>query len=35
MKIRIYLSNLSKYTEGRENGKWIFLPIEENKLTEI
>ena len=35
MKICIYLSNLSKYTEGRENGKWISLPIEDNKLTEI
>ena len=35
MKIRIYLSNLAKYTEGRENGKWLSLPMEESKLTEI
>lgn len=35
LKVKIYLSNLAKYTEGRENGKWISLPMEESKLTEI
>ena len=35
MVIRIYLSNLAKYTEGRENGKWILLPMEQSRLTEI
>lgn len=35
MMIRIYLSNLAKYTEGRENGKWIILPMEQSRLMEI
>lgn len=32
MTIKIYLSNLSKYTEGRENGRWLQLPIDSDKL---
>ena len=35
LKIKIYLSNLAKYTEGNENGKWIALPMESNKLNNI
>lgn len=34
MKIKIYLSNLAKYTEGRENGEWLTLPKSEEKLKE-
>lgn len=32
MKVRIYLSNLAKYTEGNENGKWLQLPMKSEKL---
>ncbi len=35
LKIRIYLSNLAKYTEGNENGKWLSLPMESDKLDSI
>lgn len=35
MKVRIYLSNLRKYTEGNENGKWLQLPMESEKLHTI
>jgi hypothetical protein len=35
MKIQIYLSNLAKYTEGRENGEWLTLPKSEEKLAEV
>lgn len=35
MKIKIYLSNLSKYTEGRENGRWLQLPMDSDKLQSI
>lgn len=35
MKIQIYLSNLAKYTEGRENGEWLVLPKSEEKLEEV
>lgn len=35
MKISIYLSNLGKYTEGRENGEWLILPKDEEKLEEV
>ena len=35
MIIRIYLSNLARYTEGRENGRWLQLPIDTNKLQSI
>ena len=34
MKIQIYLSNLARYTEGRENGEWLILPKDEEKLVE-
>ena len=32
LKVKIYLSNLAKYTEGNENGKWLQLPMESEKL---
>lgn len=35
MTVKIYLSNLSKYTEGRENGRWLQLPMDSNKLQSI
>ena len=35
MKVKIYLSNLRKYTEGNENGKWVQLPMESEKLHTI
>lgn len=35
MTIKIYLSNLARYTEGRENGKWLQLPMESDKLQSI
>ena len=35
MKIQIYLSNLARYTEGRENGEWLILPKDEEKLEEV
>lgn len=35
MKIKIYLSNLSKYTEGRENGRWLQLPMDSDKLQSV
>lgn len=34
-KVKIYLSNLRKYTEGNENGKWLQLPMESEKLHTI
>ena len=35
MTIKIYLSNLARYTEGRENGRWIQLPMDADKLQAI
>lgn len=35
MTIKIYLSNLLKYTEGRENGRWLQLPMDSDKLQSI
>lgn len=35
MKINIYLSNLARYTEGRENGRWLQLPMEYSKLENV
>lgn len=35
MTINIYLSNLSRYTEGIENGKWLQLPMESAKLEKV
>ena len=35
IKAKIYLSNLAKYTEGNENGKWLQLPMESEKLNEV
>lgn len=32
MTVRIYLSNLSLYVEGKENGRWLQLPMDSNKL---
>ena len=35
IKVKIYLSNLRKYTEGNENGEWLQLPMESEKLHTI
>lgn len=35
MTIKIYLSNLARYTEGRENGEWLQLPMESDELQSI
>lgn len=35
MTIKIYLSNLLRYTEGRENGRWLQLPMDTDKLQSI
>lgn len=35
MTVKIYLSNLARYTEGRENGKWLQLPMKSDKLQSI
>ena len=35
MTINIYLSNLARYTEGRENGRWLQLPMELEKLEKV
>ena len=32
MEIKIYLSNLKKYVEGNENGKWLPLPMDKESL---
>lgn len=35
MTTKIYLSNLEKYVEGRENGRWVQLPMDSDKLQVI
>ena len=35
MTIKIYLSNLARYTEGQENGRWLQLPMDSDKLQSI
>lgn len=35
MTIKIYVSNLSKYTSGRENGEWITLPAIDEILAHV
>lgn len=35
MTAKIYLSNLAKYVEGRENGRWIQLPMNHEQLQSI
>lgn len=35
MTVKIYLSNLSRYVEGRENGRWLQLPMDSDKLQSI
>lgn len=32
MTIKIYLGNLTRYIEGKENGGWLQLPMNEIKL---
>jgi antirestriction protein len=32
MEVRIYLTNLAKYNEGKLIGKWIDLPIDDDEL---
>lgn len=34
-KVKIYLSNLAKYIEGNENGKWLALPMDSEKLNKV
>jgi antirestriction protein len=35
MEIKIYVSNLSKYASGSENGEWITLPASDETLTHV
>lgn len=35
MTIEIYLSNLAKYIDGRENGRWLELPMDPDRLQLI
>lgn len=35
MTVKIYLSNLARYTEGRENGRWLQLPMKSDKLQSV
>lgn len=35
MKISIYLSNLARFTEGRENGRWLQLPMNPDYLKKV
>lgn len=35
MTINIYLSNLARYTEGRENGRWLQLPMESAQFEKV
>lgn len=35
LKIKIYVSSLARYTEGRENGRWLSLPMEEESLKKV
>lgn len=35
MTIKIYISNLSKYLSGNENGEWITLPATDEVLTHV
>lgn len=35
MTVKIYLSNLSKYIEGTENGRWLQFPMDQDKLESI
>lgn len=35
MTIKIYLSNLARYTEGRENGRWLQLPMYSDRLQSV
>lgn len=34
MNMGIYIINLAAYTAGRDVGKWIYLPVEEDELRE-
>lgn len=35
MTIKIYISNLARYIEEKENGRWLQLPMDSNKLQSI
>lgn len=35
MKVNIYLSNLAHFTEGRENGRWLQLPMNPDYLKKV
>lgn len=34
MTIDIYLSSLSEYTNGNDNGEWLTLPMSNEELTD-
>ena len=33
--MKIFITNLGKYTEGYLIGKWVKLPVSEDKLNEV
>lgn len=35
MTVKVYLSNLARYTEGQENGRWLQFPMDSDKLQSI
>lgn len=35
MTVKIYLANLASYVEGRENGRWLQLPMQQDKLQAV
>lgn len=35
MAVKIYLANLASYVEGRENGRWLQLPMQQDELQAI
>ena len=35
MMINIHLSNLACYTAGKENGRWLTLPMDSKQLEKV
>lgn len=35
MTVKIYLANLASYVEGREDGRWLQLPMQQDKLQTV
>lgn len=33
--LKLYVSSLSKYLNGRENGRWLKLPMDNSKLEDV